>query len=48
MFPTKTARKWPLYLAGAAFVLFAIKDPEGAANAVQTVAIAFGRFVDAF
>ena len=48
MFPTKTARKWPLYLAAFAFLLFTIRDPQGSAEAVQFVAASLGQFVAAF
>lgn len=48
MFPTKTKRVWPMYVAAVAFVLFAIKDPEAAALLVKTVAASLGRFVAAF
>jgi hypothetical protein len=46
--PTKTKSRWPLYLAGAAFLLFTVRDPEGSAHAIQYVAASLGQFVGAF
>ncbi|GAA2726716.1 hypothetical protein [Actinocorallia aurantiaca] len=48
MIPTKTTRRWPLYLAAAAFLLYAIKAPESAAASVQAVAASLSTFIGAF